>query len=641
MASLPSKPALVAACLAACLAAPAAHAATVERPLPETDYSVQPTCPPASPGRATCLALRLVPLTAQAKAHTTPLGLSYRVRPAAVSRQSSPAEGAYGLTPADLHTAYNLPQATLVSPGQTIALVDAYNDPKIEADLAVYDREFGLPECTHANGCLKVVNQEGAESPLPNSTSTEALGWSGEISLDVEIAHGICEDCKILLVEAESELVSNLTAGVRAAKALGATVISASWGSAEPLLATEAESFNLPGIAVVAAAGDLGYRNWYAGSAEQEYVDYPAASPDVLAAAGTRLELGPSGTYPRERVWNGKGATGGGCAERTFFTAPTWQSELPNWSEVGCGTKRAVADLAADGDPYTGVAIYNTDGGNGWETLGGTSLSSPILAAAIALAGGVPEKTKYIAETIYANAHLHPTLLHLVSEGSNGRCEKPFGAEGLSGCTTLEEGAQCEQHEICVATTGYSGAAGLGSPYGDGLFAANGSAPPAQQVSTTTSQSSTSQTTTVAVQQSQTTSTTQTTATTTTTTTETIETTETTASPTPVRQPSIRALRLAAVSRAALRRRARPQLRRLRFQLLLSAPAAVRATLFKLERRGRRVRLARVGRTLRLVAHRTNLLLALRGRAALVPGRYRLVVWLGDRRHRALTFAVR
>ncbi len=124
-------------------------------PLPRSDYTVRAVCAAAARGRAGCLALQLVPRTAAARARRHPLGL---IRSAPLAAPS-PGAGAFGLRPQDLHTAYDLP--TSVSSAQTVALVDAYNDPTAEADLKAYDEEFALPACTAGNGCFRQVNQNG------------------------------------------------------------------------------------------------------------------------------------------------------------------------------------------------------------------------------------------------------------------------------------------------------------------------------------------------------------------------------------------------------------------------------------------------------------------------------------------------
>jgi hypothetical protein len=489
---------LVAAGLAL-LCTAAARAETIS-PLPASNYAIRPACAPPSEQHATCLALQLVPRTAAARAHTHPLGVT---RSHAIPA-SSPKEGAYGLTPAELHSAYNVP--TTAASTQTIALVDAYNDPNAASDLKAYETEFGLKSCKEA-GCFTQVNQEGstakASLPFPQNeqeletalSSTneeqvaegeEAAGWDVEISLDIEAARATCENCHILLVEASSTKDGDLSiAEDWAAEHGGAQEISNSWGGPEGESPTP---FDHPGIVITASAGDDGYRSWNAPiEYDRGYTSFPASSPDVVAVGGTRLLRTVSGKWQSETVWNdggesedvmdGYGATGGGCSE--LFTAQPWQQHVADWQEVGCATKRAVADVAADGDPLTGFALYDTnpaaeESATHWYTYGGTSLASPIIASTFALAGG-SGGVAYPAETLYQNAKRLPASLHDVTAssttGSNGKCLKPFDEETfLTACTPEQEAqASCSGRLSCIAHSGYDGPSGVGTP--DGLQA--------------------------------------------------------------------------------------------------------------------------------------------------------------------------
>ena len=234
----------------------AAVAQTAKPPLPASDYAVRSVCAqPAGPLMASCLALRLVPLTAAARAHTHLLGAMSAGAPPAPGRGAHPAgdaaAGLYGLRPQDLHAAYDLPTSAVPAKGQTIALVDAYDDPHAEGDLAAYDREFGLPECIATNGCFRKLDEEGRSSPLPAAEGE----WAMEISLDIETAHAICSECRIRLIEASSPSYADLEAAEREAVALGATEISNSWGGEEP--ASDSEAFDHPGVVITAASGLL------------------------------------------------------------------------------------------------------------------------------------------------------------------------------------------------------------------------------------------------------------------------------------------------------------------------------------------------------------------------------------------------
>jgi len=443
------------------------------------------------------MAEQLVPQSAAARARTHPLGIVRSGRPSA----RLPAAGDFGLRPQDLHSAYLLPLDG-VGPN-TVALVDAYNDPTAEADLKGYSEEFGLPECTTANGCFRQVNQNGEAGNLPFPKTTaeleaarngsaaerreagEAAGWGVEISLDIEVAHATCQSCSILLVESNASSYAALEKAEKSAAALGAGEISNSWAGAETGETPELDSagpFNQPGIVITAASGDNGYLNWDAtGSSGKGLLDFPASSPYVVAVGGTRLSLEAGGAWAGETVWNGYHAGGGGCS--AVFTAQPWQQSLSDWSAVGCASKRAVADVAADADPYTGVAVLDTSPECEyryeeaevvhvlhWCTLGGTSVASPLIASVFALAGGA-DGVAYPAQTLYENELHAPESLHDVTVGSNGECSKPYLTGGLSACTPAEEAAaSCASEAICLAGPGYDGPTGVGTPAGLAAF---------------------------------------------------------------------------------------------------------------------------------------------------------------------------
>jgi subtilase family serine protease len=352
---------------------------------------------------------------------TTPAGVPLT----AASPDALPA----GMGPAQFHAAYALPNTTSSSHTQTIAIVDAFDDPTIESDLATYSSTFGLPPCTTANGCFRKVNQLGGTAPLPAPDG----GWALEIALDVETVHAICQDCKILLVEATTNLLSDLQAAVNTAASLGATQISNSYGGSESSSETGVTAYRHSGIAITASSGDSGFGT-----------SYPAADPGVIAVGGTTLTLSAGGGYGSERVWNGAGS---GCSR--YEPANSFQRAAAGWSATRCSTKRGIADVAADADPNTGAAVYDSTpypgspGHPAWWQVGGTSLSAPLIAAVYGLAannGGLPLP----ASTLYAQ----PGSLHDVTTGKNGGC----------GST------------MCKGAPGYDGPTGLGTPNGLAAF---------------------------------------------------------------------------------------------------------------------------------------------------------------------------
>ncbi|MFI5699303.1 peptidase S8 [Streptomyces xanthochromogenes] len=326
-----------------------------------------------------------------------------------------------GFGPADLQKAYNLPADG--GSGQTVAIVDAQDDPNAESDLATYRSQYGLPACTTANGCFKKVDQNGGTN-YPTADS----GWAGEISLDVDMVSAVCPQCHILLVEATSANMDDLGAAVNRAVTMGAKYVSNSYGGSEDASDTTADSqyFNHPGVAITVSSGDSGYG-----------VEYPAASQYVTAVGGTSLKQDSSTRGWSESVWGtsagGEGA-GSGCS--AYDPKPSWQKDS------GCA-KRAVADVSAVADPATGLAVYDSYQANGWNVYGGTSASSPIIAGVYALAGA-PAGGSTPSSFPYA----HTGSLNDVTTGANGSCSD----------------------YLCKAGAGYDGPTGLGTPNGTAAF---------------------------------------------------------------------------------------------------------------------------------------------------------------------------
>jgi subtilase family serine protease len=277
--------------------------------------------------------------------------------------------------------------------GMTIAIVDAYNDPNILGDAAVFSAAFGLPQFNQAGGpTLKVVNQNGA-SILPGLDPNNR--WPGEIALDVEWAHAIAPGANILLVEATNNSDLNLNAAVNYARRQpGVVVVSNSYGGPEsPTDRSNDSVFTTPSghspVSFTVSAGDDG------GPAE-----YPSASPNVLSVGGTSLSLSKTNAYANEAVWNNAtGATGGGQSGFILTTltvlSPTQTlvnetlspvEPVPSY-QAGLGLKsRGTPDVSYNADPLTGVAVYESFVDGGWTVFGGTSAGAPQWAALIAIA---------------------------------------------------------------------------------------------------------------------------------------------------------------------------------------------------------------------------------------------------------------
>jgi subtilase family serine protease len=362
--------------------------------------SVSNACGAASAGHARCFALRVT-------------GSSH------LRADAGPA----GYHPADLKSAYKLD--TTKGSGQTVAIVDAFDDPNAESDLATYRSTFALPPCTTANGCFKKVNQTGGTLPYPPPNP----GWAEEISLDLDMVSAICPKCKILLVEATTNRFVDLATAVDTAATLGATEISNSYGGSESSSdASSAANYNHPGIPITVSSGDSGY----AAGAQT-----PAAYSTVIAVGGTNLTHSTNARGWKEKAWftTTNEAAGSGCSK--FVAKPAWQHD------TGC-SKRTIADVSAVADPKTGVTVYDTFGTDtGFEVFGGTSVSAPIIAGVFALAGNGASINN--ASFTYS----HSSALFDVTTGKNGTCGGSY---------------------LCTGKVGYDGPTGLGTPNGTGAF---------------------------------------------------------------------------------------------------------------------------------------------------------------------------
>ncbi|MDQ1073586.1 hypothetical protein QFZ32_009114 [Streptomyces canus] len=368
----------------------------------DAEPDLAPVCGTPAKGHATCYAMRATDQPARMR----------------LSASEVPA----GLGPQDIQSAYSLPADG--GAGQTIAIVDAYDNPNAEADLAVYRAQYGLPPCTTANGCFRKVDQRGGTNyPLPSNA------WAGEIALDLDMVSAAAPNADILLVETDNDGLENLAAGVDEAVALGAKYVSNSYGRTgdDPTdLATYGSSYDHPGVAVVAASGDNKYG-----------VSFPATLPSVTAVGGTTLTADPASARGwSETVWaRDSYGPGSGCASHQ--TKPDFQQD------TGCAG-RSVADVSAVAD---NVAVYLTYGsqGTGWQRYGGTSVATPVIASVYALAGPPRPGT---SPNSYPYA-AHGGGLNDITTGSNGTCSVAY---------------------LCNAGTGYDGPTGLGTPAGLAAF---------------------------------------------------------------------------------------------------------------------------------------------------------------------------
>ncbi len=354
-------------------------------------------------------------------------GSPYHARTKGELAAAAPADQLSWFHGPDLRTAYGITGAG--DPSRVVAIVDAYDDPDAFANLTRFRTDQSLPtmqSCTlsqltglgssASNPCFSKVNQSGGSS-LPSANA----GWANEIDLDLQAVSAICPECSILLLEASSSSLGNLgTAVTTASNIAHVLAISNSYGSGDypQFIASAWNNAAAKGIAVVASTGDGGYGT-----------EFPASSTNVIGVGGTTLAVDGSGVRSSETVWTG---TGSGCSR--WNAAPAWQTVPGN----PCGNKKAVADLSADADPSSGLAVYTTySNTTGYWVFGGTSLSSPLIAALYAMQGGYGGST-LASQYAWASG----TPYYDVTSGSNGSCSPSV---------------------LCTAGTGWDGPTGLGS----------------------------------------------------------------------------------------------------------------------------------------------------------------------------------
>lgn len=317
-----------------------------------------------------------------------------------------------GLTPDQVKNIYGLPSS---GGSGTIAIVDAYDYPTAENDLHTFSQSFHLPDCTSKNGCFEIHKMA--------TKLTKDSGWDGEQALDIEWAHAIAPQAKILLVEAKSASGPNLLSAVNyAQRRQDIIALSLSWGGPEYATETNYDKYFVnPHVTIFVAAGDNG-----AG------VQWPAASPNVIAVGGTKLELDTDGSLSDEIAWTG---SGGGVS--LYEKEPGFQIdyEVPDAKNM-----RAVPDVAYNADPASGYAMYDSTANNrdkGWFVVGGTSAGAPQWAAIRALGNSFGVSDLYaIADSKKGDSFFRDIL-----SGKNGTCRY-----------------------YCKARKGYDFVTGLGSP---------------------------------------------------------------------------------------------------------------------------------------------------------------------------------
>ena len=319
-----------------------------------------------------------------------------------------------GYVPSDLRDAYKV--SAEGSPSTIIAVVAAYGYDNADSDLNTYRSFFGLPACTGDGGCFRKFNQRGREKNYP----AQNLDWAQDSAIDLEMASAMCPACTLYLVEGDVNSFASLGAAENTAARLGAHVIVNSYGGDEPGSQQFEHFYVHRSVAVVASSGDRG-----------DIVQFPASSSHVIAVGGTHLARDGSDRGWSETVWKDGGS---GCS--ILYAKPKWQNDS------GCA-RRTVADVAAEADPFTGVAIYGpvAGGGSGWLEFGGTSVATPIIGGVYGANGGKVHASR--------DLYRHTESLFDVTSGSNGTCDPAY---------------------LCNGEAGYDGPTGNGTPNGSAAF---------------------------------------------------------------------------------------------------------------------------------------------------------------------------
>lgn len=381
---------------------------THARPAPARPMSVgklKAACPKAPAGFARCFAL----FRAQSS-----------VNRAIAEGIAGPRSRPLGLTPREIERAYRLPISR--DSHQTVAVSIAFHTPHLAAYLAMYRRHFGLPPCTVRSGCFRQVNAKGKATP--HEVSGVGSGWDLEVTLDVSMISVACPSCKILVVEGRNPSTNALAQTERTAARLGASVISNSYGIRENGSAlTAARAYDRPGHTIVVSTGDFGYTA----------ANFPADLRTVTAAGGTTLHHAHNKRGWSESAWI---AGSSGCS--AYVRKPAWQHDKHCQG-------RTTADVSAVAD---NVPIFDKVYG-GWVTVGGTSISSPLIAGIYGLAGNA-------SSIPLGFAYSHRGSLFDITRGSNALFEPSKLA--------------CGKDYLCVAKKGYDAPTGLGTPNGIGAF---------------------------------------------------------------------------------------------------------------------------------------------------------------------------
>lgn len=381
-----------------------------------------------------------------------------------------------GYTGAQLRALYGLGTAD-TGAGQSIVIVGAYNDPNVLADA---NATFAVTGVTPLPASRYTVKTYASAAEPGVECDTDA--WNLEQALDVQAAHAMAPAARIVYVPAsDCTQLEETVAAVIADASLDATVVSNSWGIVgEPddpgyLAATNSTLSRaaILGIGTYFASGDFGDNSDLPDAPGRASVVFPASSPWTTAVGGTTTAIGASNQTLFQTGWADAGNTltdgqwrrldpafvgGAGGGTSTSFTKPTWQTTVP-------GTRRAVPDLAALADPFTGLAVGTSTGGQlHIGPIGGTSLATPIVASLIALAqarAGGDTTVGFLAPLLYANSAAGATTTADVRPVAAGIYTPQVRAQDPPGDYLVDVNATPQS---LTTTPGYDRLTGVGAP---------------------------------------------------------------------------------------------------------------------------------------------------------------------------------
>lgn len=368
----------------------------------------------------------------------------------------------YGLVPPTPGCNIATSTANVNGGSGTIVIVDAFDYPQAEQDLATFSSQFGLPQCTSASGCFTVLYAAGTQ-PSPD------CGWAQEMALDIEWAHAMAPNANIVLVEAATSNDPDVYDAIAFANSYISTLPdtraegSMSFGTYEDQFAVSHDSlFQQPGVVYISSAGD------YGAASNINTLSYPATSPFVIAAGGTTVVRDPAGNFVRETAWatddhctpDGSNCNLRGCSKKQLLNGLcigggggiSLLEPIPSYQSVVSsivGLYRGTPDFSADADPDSGVSVYDSfscQGYVGWQVYGGTSVSTPLLAGVINTAGNFRSSTADELSPLYNslnNFKYYRSIFHDINIGVDGEFR---------------------------AIRGYDLATGLGTPKGVGIL---------------------------------------------------------------------------------------------------------------------------------------------------------------------------